>query len=258
MPAMDVVARFASEEAARSFAAYLAETQGMSAEVALAGSTWTVAVADPGRAATARLLAERHPGAALMADAVAPRRRGGWLTMAVAVAVLTAGGLTGLGEGPLAERFLMTGFTSEWWRIATPALLHFGLIHLLGNLSWWCGLATQLELREGVARLAVLLGLAVVLPNLGQYLVGGGNFGGLSGVTYALIGYVGARTWRQPALGYAFGRPWQVLALVWFALCYTGWLGPIANTAHAIGLGVGLVLAALPPAGVGAGSGRDS
>lgn len=248
--AMEIVATFASEDAARAFVAYLDETQGLAAEVDVAGTVWTVAVDDPGRAATARLLAERFPGAALMADEVAPPRRATWLTLAVAVAVLVAGGVTDLGDGPFSKRLLMEGFTSEWWRIATPVLLHFGILHLFGNLGWWATLATQLERREGTIRLAVLLALATVLPNVGQYLASGGRFGGLSGVVYALIGYVAVRTWRQPALGYHFTRPWQAFALVWFALCFTGWLGPIANTAHAVGMGVGVMLALLPPSGM--------
>jgi membrane associated rhomboid family serine protease len=247
MPAMEIVATFANEGAARAFAAYLDETQGLAAEVAVAGSTWTVAVDDPGRAATARLLAERFPGAAVMADDVAPPRHVSWLTLVVAVAVLVAGGLTDLGEGPFSERLLMAGFASEWWRIATPVLLHFGLFHLFCNLSWWATLATQIERREGTRRLALLLCLATVLPNTGQYLASGGNFGGLSGVVFGLMGYVAVRTWRQPALGYHFTRVWQVLSLAWFALCFTGWVGPIANTAHAVGMGVGVVLAMLPP-----------
>jgi membrane associated rhomboid family serine protease len=250
MPAMETVATFADEDAARAFAAYLDESQGLAAEVAVDGRGWTVAVGDPARAATARLLAERFPGAALMADERAPPRRAAWLTMAMAVAVLVVAGLSEVGDGGFAARLVMEGFTREWWRIATPVLLHVGFIHLLGNLSWWSMLATQVERREGPLRLALLLALATVLPNAGQYLASGGNFGGLSGVVYALIGYVALRTWRQPALGYAFGRWWQALALAWLPLCLTGWLGPIANTAHALGLGVGAALALLPPAGI--------
>lgn len=248
--AMEIVATFASEDAARTFAAYLDEAQGLAAEVDVAGTVWTVAVDDPGRAATARLLAERFPGAAVMADEIAPPRRAVWLTLAMTIAVLVAGGLTELGEGPFSERLVMDGFVHEWWRIVTPVLLHVGFLHLFGNLTWWATLATQIERREGTIRLALLLGLATVLPNVGQYLASGGRFGGLSGVVFALMGYVALRTWRQPALGYQFTRPWQVFALVWFALCFTGWLGPIANTAHAVGMGVGVLLAVLPPSGV--------
>ena len=255
--AMEIVATFASEAAARAFAAYLDEAQGLAAEVDVAGTVWTVAVDDPGRAATARLLAERFPGAAVMADEIAPPRRAVWLTLAMTIAVLVAGGLTELGEGPFSERLMMDGFANEWWRIATPILLHFGSLHLFSNLGWWATLATQIERREGTIRLALLLGLATVLPNVGQYLASGGHFGGLSGVVYALMGYVAARTWRQPALGYHFTRPWQVFALVWFALCFTGWVGPIANTAHAVGMGVGVMLAVLPPSGIHGRTAKD-
>ena len=132
---MEIVATFALEDSARAFAAYLDETQGLAAEVAVAGTVWTVAVDDPGRATTARLLAERFPGAALMADAVAQPKRAIWLTLAVTVAVLVASGLTELGNGAFSERLLMVGFANEWWRIATPVLLHFGIFHLFGNLS---------------------------------------------------------------------------------------------------------------------------
>ena len=132
---MEIVATFANEDAARAFAAYLDETQGLAAEVDVAGTVWTVAVDDPGRAATARLLAERFPGAAVMADEVAPHRHVSWLTLVVAVAVLVAGGLTELGQGPFSEQLMMDGFTNAWWRIATPILLHFGFLHLFCNLA---------------------------------------------------------------------------------------------------------------------------
>ena len=82
--------------------------------------------------------------------------------------------------------------------------------------------------------------LSAALSNYGQYLIGGPSFGGMSGVDYALFGFLWMRgkfdrfaTWRM--------NPNSVYAMVgWFVLCFTGLLGPIANGAHTVGLVAGM------------------
>jgi GlpG protein len=83
-----------------------------------------------------------------------------------------------------------------------------------------------------------------VASNLAQYTFGKGPlFGGMSGVNYGLIGYVWIRGRFDPAAGLHLDRQSLVLALLFFGLCFTGWLGPIANFAHGGGLLLGMAWA---------------
>jgi GlpG protein len=34
--------------------------------------------------------------------------------------------------------------------------------------------------------------------------------------------------------------------MLWFVMCFTGWVGPVANVAHAVGLVVGIALGLVP------------
>jgi len=68
-------------------------------------------------------------------------------------------------------------------------------------------------------------------------------FGGMSGVNYALIGYVWIRGRFDPAAGLHLDRQSLIYALIWFVLCFTKLLGPVANYAHGAGLMVGMAWA---------------
>ena len=78
--------------------------------------------------------------------------------------------------------------------------------------------------------------------NLAQYTVHHEqwNFGGMSGVNYGLIGYVWIRGKLDPGSGLHLDKPSVVMAIGFFFLCFTGWFGPVANTAHAAGLICGM------------------
>jgi len=128
----------------------------------------------------------------------------------------------------------------EVWRLITPIFIHFGVLHLLFNMLWLMDLGAQVEYRQGTARLGWLVLVLALACNLGQFLVSGPNFGGMSGVVYGLIGYIWLRGTRDPASGLYLDKRNFFLAIAWFVYCYTGFAGPIGNTAHAVGLAVGL------------------
>jgi membrane associated rhomboid family serine protease len=65
-------------------------------------------------------------------------------------------------------------------------------------------------------------------------------FGGMSGVVYGLLAYVWMQGRYNQRFGYALHKSTAVMMLVWFVLCWTGLLGPIANWAHTTGLLIGL------------------
>jgi GlpG protein len=135
----------------------------------------------------------------------------------------------------------------EVWRLITPIFLHFGPIHLLGNMMWLYYLGTVIEVRRGSLWLAVLVFGSAIVSNLGQYVLEGpSRFGGMSGVVYALFGYVWMKTLYHPLEGMFVDSRNVSLMLLWFVLCTTGAVGPIANGAHGVGLVVGIVLGLSP------------
>ena len=77
-------------------------------------------------------------------------------------------------------------------------------------------------------------------------MVDGPSFGGLSGVVYALVGYVWWLGWLMPEKGLSLSKPIIGFMLFWLLLGYTS-LMPInvANTAHLLGLLSGCMLAYL-------------
>jgi GlpG protein len=80
--------------------------------------------------------------------------------------------------------------------------------------------------------------------NLAEYSFGRTpRFGGMSGVVYALIGYAWIRGRFDPGAGIQLDRQNVIFALIWFVLCFTGLLGPIANYAHGAGLLLGMAWA---------------
>ena len=125
------------------------------------------------------------------------------------------------------------------WRLVTPILIHYGILHLVFNLIWLADLGGMIERRQGTLRLALLVAAIGVGSNLAQFWIAGPAFGGMSGVVYGLFGCVWVRGKLDPDSGLFVSRQNAVILIVWLVLCFTGFLGPIANWAHAVGLGVG-------------------
>jgi len=127
------------------------------------------------------------------------------------------------------------------WRLITPIFIHFGPIHLIFNLFWLRDLGTTIERRKGWLMLVALVLSGAIFGNLGQYVASGPFFGGMSGVVYALFGYVWMKEKFEPWEGLGFPPGTVSIMLIWLVICFTGVLGPIANTAHVVGLIVGMI-----------------
>ncbi len=134
----------------------------------------------------------------------------------------------------------------EVWRLVTPIFLHFGILHILFNMLWLRDLGSMIEGHQGAFKLGLLVLGVASFSNLAQYLVNGYSlssadvFGGMSGVVYGLMGYIWMRGRFDPASG-LFLHPQTVIMMgVWAAVCLTGVLGPVANTVHFAGLGLGM------------------
>jgi GlpG protein len=145
------------------------------------------------------------------------------------------------------------------WRLVTPIFLHFSIMHLLFNMWMLRDLGGVIEEVRGPRRFVPLVLLLAVTSNLGQYYLGHmsfddgivilllrSNFGGMSGVLYGLFGYAWMKSRLEPQLGLFLHPNTVVLMLLWFFLCMTGGVGPIANAAHAVGMIVGIIVGAAP------------
>ena len=142
------------------------------------------------------------------------------------------------------------------WRLVTPILLHPGGIwHLVFNMLWLWQLGGIIESRRSKLTLAWVLLLTAVLSNFAQAIMpldlpapltpfsGNPIFGGMSGVVYGLLGYLWVTGRLDPGSG-IFLHPNTVMLMIgWACLCLTGFLGPVANTAHFAGLFVGMAVA---------------
>lgn len=130
----------------------------------------------------------------------------------------------------------------EIWRLITPIFVHFGIVHLVFNLLCLKAVGPMIERAIGPARLALLVAIIAGISNLGQYLVSGPSFGGLSGVIFGLMAYAWIRGMRQPASGLYVETSTVTMMAIWFVLCLAGVIPHVANTVHALGLGMGLIL----------------
>ena len=133
---------------------------------------------------------------------------------------------------------------TDIWRVFTPSLMHFSAMHIIFNLLWWWYLGGKIETRLGSRPLLFLLLMAGTLPNILQFFMTGPNFGGLSGVVYAVVGYTWLMGVRRPNCGIGLPPSYMGFMMVWLVLGFTDLLGmPIANGAHVGGLLVGLAQA---------------
>jgi len=129
----------------------------------------------------------------------------------------------------------------EVWRLFTPALLHFGPLHLLFNLYWLHVLGGMIERRQGSLFLLALILASALTSNVAQFYGVGPYFGGLSGVIAGLFGYVWMKTYFDPSEGYFLHPNTVFFMLACMLLATTGALGPVANYAHGAGLLTGVI-----------------
>jgi GlpG protein len=126
------------------------------------------------------------------------------------------------------------------WRLITPIFIHLGLPHIVFNLFALNSLGPMVERRFSGLYLVVLVVFSSVLSNLGQFVWAGPMFGGMSGVIYALFGFIWIRGKCDPRAGLEISTNLVVVSIAWFLLCAIGWIPYVANVCHAVGLAVGM------------------
>jgi GlpG protein len=111
---------------------------------------------------------------------------------------------------------------------------------------WFKDLGSIFEdTRNSISLIAFII-IVGVLSNVAQFYVGGARFGGMSGVVYGLLGHLWVHRQTHRDAIYALPKRDIALMIGWYFLCFTGLLGPIANMAHGLGLGLGMLWGFFP------------
>lgn len=185
-------------------------------------------------------------------------------TSVVFILCVAVYGLSLLGMfAPIAQRLLMQPFSvlaqnQEWWRLLGPAFIHFSALHIIFNLLWWAMLGAKIERTLGMSMLLIVFIVSATISNAAQAIFSEpvqGNlylFGGLSGVVYAVMGFVWWLGWLRPSWGLSLPNSIVGFMLVWLVLGYADilWVN-MANAAHTAGLISGCLLAATLSLGSG-------
>lgn len=162
-----------------------------------------------------------------------------WELLSIAIPVLLPDGTLRPGLPEVAS--------GQVWRLITPIFIHMGILHLLFNMFWLYDLGSAIEARRGTGRFALLVLAAAALPNLLQFYWNGPLFGGMSGVVYALFGYIWMKQRYQPELGLGLAESTVWIMLAWLFIAPLA--GPTANAAHVGGLLVGMAVGIAPRLG---------
>jgi len=126
--------------------------------------------------------------------------------------------------------------------------LHFGLLHLVFNALWLSLLGSKIETHEGSLHFLLIVLISGVASNMTQYYWSGSiYFGGLSGVIYALLGYIWIKHKIVPHTFAPLPNGLMGFMVGWLVLCMTGVLElalgiGVANAAHLSGLVSGLLI----------------
>jgi GlpG protein len=137
--------------------------------------------------------------------------------------------------------FLPEVASGEFWRLITPIFLHFNIMHILFNMLCLKDFGSVVEQDHGVKRYLSFFVVAGIGSNLAQYFVAGPLFGGYSGVLFGLLGWLWVYSRLNPKASQVLPKSSVVLLLLWFFLCLFGLIPQIANTAHAVGLSLGML-----------------
>ncbi|MCS5587762.1 MAG: rhomboid family intramembrane serine protease [Porticoccaceae bacterium] len=134
----------------------------------------------------------------------------------------------------------------QYLRLITPIFLHFGILHLVFNCLWLSLLGSRIEREEGSVHLLLLVAVSAAGSNMAQFNWSGSMyFGGMSGVIYALLGYLWIKHKMAPQSYPPLPNGLMGFMVGWLLLCMTGILEValgigVANAAHLSGLVIGL------------------
>jgi GlpG protein len=139
----------------------------------------------------------------------------------------------------------------EPWRWLTPVFIHFSFMHIAFNAAVIFEFGRRIEVAQGSFIFILLVIITGVLSNIVQVLTGlGPLFGGLSGVGYALLGYILVRQKFDPQNRAWAMHPSVALSMLVFLVLFSSGITEsfgmqVANGAHWGGLVSGALLSLL-------------
>lgn len=144
---------------------------------------------------------------------------------------------------PVAALFSGLDSAGDYLRTLTPALLHFGPVHLVFNTLWLWFFGRMMEPVLGIKAYLAVMVLTAFFANVAQYLWSGtSNFGGMSGVVYGQVGFVWMWQSLRPNTSLRLPLPMIMVFLVALVLMEVLASSMIASAAHLGGLLSGMLL----------------
>ena len=154
----------------------------------------------------------------------------------------------------------------EIWRLVTPIFIHYGVFHLVFNMWWLISLGGILETKYGTFYFGLLVLVSAAISSAAQiaapvwldgssiYIAGATasvDGGGMSGVIYALFGFVWMKSTYDRSSGFRIPNSTVIIMLGWLFFCMTPFEeqllnSRVANWAHGVGLIVGMIAGLLP------------
>jgi membrane associated rhomboid family serine protease len=132
-------------------------------------------------------------------------------------------------------------FHGQPWRLFSAALPHIDVIHLVFNLYWVAVLGSRVEQVFGSLATTLWVLLFAAAPLVAEYALAVGGVG-LSGVGYALFGFVWVLAKRDARFSDVVNQQVAQMFIAWFFLCLVltvAGIWHVANVAHAAGAGFG-------------------
>ncbi|MCX2962098.1 rhomboid family intramembrane serine protease [Rodentibacter caecimuris] len=129
----------------------------------------------------------------------------------------------------------------ELWRYITHTFVHLSNIHIIANLSWFWLFGSVIERYFGGGKLFLIFLVSAIVSGIVQNYFSGAGFFGLSGVVYAVLGYVFVVDKLNANI---FNLPKGFFTMLLVGLIF-GFISPlfniyIGNAAHISGFIVGL------------------
>ena len=137
--------------------------------------------------------------------------------------------------------------SGQLWRLLTPILLHFTILHFLFNLLMLRDLGLMIEYRMGSLKFVGMVLVIAAASNSAQFAFYDGPFGGMSGVNYGLFGFIWIRNRLAPEDGYSIHPSSVTYMMGRYVLCMIGIIPHVANGAHTGGLVIGAAMGAWTP-----------
>lgn len=136
---------------------------------------------------------------------------------------------------------------NDFWRYLSHTLVHLSPWHILFNLTWWWLFGGEIERQLGIGKIISIYIIAGIMSGIVQNHFSGYAFFGLSGVVYAVLGYVFVVSKLNSTTQFDVPSGFLTMLIIGIAI---GFISPfiginMGNAAHITGLIIGLILGGL-------------